>query len=507
MDSSESATPALPRPRLRPFALAALLGLAVAALLWLSRPGREPANARLLLAVLPIENLSADPGDAYLAEGLTDELIVRLGRVSPDQLGTIARGSAMRFRGATPRDVGRIAGKLGVRYVVLGGVSRRGGGLRLTVELRDAADREPLVSKSYDRETGGLAALPGEVARQLSRRLGIEDSRDGVARLRASQAPDPQAYDLYLRGRHFSNERDEAGLLRSIELFERARARQPGYALAHVALADAYLAQADEGELAPPDALPPARAAAERALELDPELAEAQATLARLRGVFEWDWPRSLSGFERALALDPNDATAHRWYAQVLGALGRPEAALVQIERARELDPLSPIVNTDVAVAFFHAGRLADAEAQYRRTLELDAAWAPALSGLGRSLLRQGRAREALASLERAAMADPGQPEYLATLAWGCGASGRPAEARGWLRELQTRAETRYVSSYAFALAHAAVGQRDAAFAFLEKAYAEQQGGLRWLRVDERLESLRGDPRYADLLRRVGLAS
>jgi TolB-like protein/DNA-binding winged helix-turn-helix (wHTH) protein/Flp pilus assembly protein TadD len=490
------------------FALLALALLLTGVLLFwpAPKPRASTQSARVRIAVLPFENLSADPDQDYLSEGLAEELIAQLGRLSPERLAVIARASAQRYKGQ-PEAVERIGRDLGVDYAVLGSVRRSGERIRITVNLVKLSDRTQQFSETYDREARDLLTLQREIAQELARKIEVVFTPEAAARLQRLEARDPEAYQLYLRGRYFWNKRDEAGLRRATSYFEQAIARQPGYALAYVGLADAYLVLADHGYMSPEQALPLARAAAERSLQLDDGLAEAHATRAMLRCAFEWQWEASLAGFERALLLNPNYVTAHHWYSHCLRAMGRSREAVLETQRALELDPLSLVINNNFATALFYSARYAEAEAQYRRTLELDPDWAPAYWGLGRSLLKRGRAAEALLALERAAEKGPGQSEYLATLAHGYAVAGRPESARQQLRELQRRARTRYVSSYDLALALAAVGEREQAFRCLEQAYAERQSGLRLLKVDDRLESLRSDPRYEDLLRRLGLAA
>jgi TolB-like protein/DNA-binding winged helix-turn-helix (wHTH) protein/Flp pilus assembly protein TadD len=491
------------------FLVFSLLGLALlmtaALLLWPAPPPRPAASApRVRIAVLPFENLSSDPEQDYLSEGLAEELIAQLGRLSPDRLAVIARASARLYKG-DPAAVERLGRELGVDYAVLGSLRRGGEQLRITVNLVKVADRTQLLAETYDREARDLLSLQREIAQELARKIEVVFTPQAAALLQRVEARDTEAYQLYLRGRYFWNKRDEPGLRRAVSYFEQAIARQPGYALAWVGLADAHLVLADHGYASPQQALPAARAAADRALQLDDGLAEAHATRAMLRGAFEWQWDASLAGFERALLLNPNYVTAHHWYSHCLRAMGRSKEAVLETQRALELDPLSLVINNNFGTALYYGARYAEAEAQYRRTLELEPDWAPAYWGLGRTLLKLRRVPEGLAALERAAALGPAQSEYVATLAHGYAVAGRAEQARHQLGELRLRSKKRYVSSYDLALALAAVGEREEAFRLLEQAYAERQSGLRLLKVDDRLESLRADARFTDLLRRVGL--
>lgn len=485
--------------------LAAAAGLIALAFAAARGNGARPENARTMLAVLPLANMSADPDEDYLSDGLTEELIAQLGRLAPDRLGVIARTSAMQYKTRT-KGIHEIGAELGVDFVVEGSVRSGEGRVRINVSLVKLSDRSSIFSEAYDREAKDLLSLQSEVARSVARRIQITLTPQLAARLDKAHPSDPEAQELYLRGRYFWNKRDEDGLRRSISYFERAIARQPGYALAHVGLADAYLVLGDHGYIPASESFPKARAAAERALLLDEGLAEAHTTRAMIRGIHEWDWRASVADFDRAIGLNPNYATAHHWYAHCLRAMGRLQDSVAEMRRALELDPLSLMINTNFAAALFYAGELAESELRYRRTLELDARWAHAHWGLGRNLLKQGRSAEAILALRKAVEVGGGEPEFRAALAYGLARAGLLLEARRTRDELEALLPRRYVASYQRAIAHAAVGDRERAFALLEKAYAERQSNLRFLKVDERLDSLRGDPRMASLLVRMRLA-
>lgn len=487
-----------------------VLGLAVAAALIVfglaaargSAP--RPERGRTMLAVLPLANLSADPEQDYLSEGLTEELIAQLGRISPDRLGVIARTSAMQYK-VRNKGIGEIGRELGVDFLVEGSVRSATGRVRISLSLVKVADRTPVFTEDYDREARDLLGLQNEVARALARRIQITLTPEVAARLEGTHPRDPEAYELYLRGRFFWNKRSEDGLRRSISYFERATARQPGYALAHVGVADAYLVLGDHGYIPGTESYPKSKAAAARALELDFGLAEAHATRAMIRAIHEWDWRAAVLDFERAIALNPNYATAHHWYAHCLRAIGRLEGSVQEMKLALALDPLSLMINTNLATALYYAEELAESELRYRKTLELDPRWAHAHWGLGRNLLKQGRTAEAIPALRQAVLAGGAKPEFLATLAHGLARAGFAAEARGVQAELDALAARRYVPSYQRAIAHAAGGDNEGALALLEQAYAERQSMLRLLLVDERLDALRGDPRLDQLLRRMRL--
>jgi len=469
--------------------------------------GGAPAGAngeRVRLAVLPFENLSTDPAQDYLSDGLTEEMIAQLGQLEPQRLAVIARTSAMRYRGRD-KDIDEIGRELGADYVIEGSVRRGVDRVRITVKLIQVSDQTQLWAEAYDRPLQDLLTIQREVAQAVARSIELKLSPDFRERLEQAPAVDPEAYELFLQGRHFQNRRDRHSLERSVELFSQAVEREPGFALGYVGLSQAYIVLADHGHLAPAAALPKARIAAQRALELDPSLAEAQGAVAMIRGIFDWDWEGAEKGFVRALELGPNSATLHLWYSHVLRAQRRTEEAVAATRRALELDPLSLVINNNYGSALFYAGRYPEAAEQYRLTLEMDDEWVAGHWGLGRTLLRTGDVQEALGYLERAAELSGMTPQTLAYLAHGYGFAGQEDEAREVWAHMQEMARERYVSPYDQAVALTAVGDRDGAFEALEAAYAEHQSMLRMLVADDRLERLRNDPRFSDLARRINL--
>jgi tetratricopeptide (TPR) repeat protein len=350
-----------------------------------------------------------------------------------------------------------------------------------------------------------MLSLQNEVARAVAAGIQITLTPQTEARLALTPRLDPEAYELYLKGRFFWNKRDSDGLRRAVEYFEKALERSPDYALAHVGIADAYIVLGDQGSLPSAEAQLRARAAAMRGLELDPDLAEAQTSLAMVRTTYDWDWDAAEGCFRRAIQLNPSYATAHHWYAHLLRALGRFDEAVAEIRRAQALDPLALIINSNLGSALFYAGRYDEAVEQYRRTLRRDAGWAPAHWGLGRTLLAMGRPDEAIAEHELAVARSNRLPGYLCTLANALGLTGRRSEARRLLAEIESRQDREYVSPYDLALVHAGLGDDERAFAALERAFRERQSSMRQLRIDERLEPLSSDPRFDALARRVGL--
>lgn len=498
---------AAPRRRTALVRLAAVAALLAAPAAWLAlQRGVVPqaSAARAKLAVLPFQNLGAEPEEDYFSEGLTEEMIAQLGRLRPDRLAVIARTSVMRFKGPA-RDIAAIGRELGVDYVIEGSVRYASGRVRITAKLIDSRDQTQIWAETYERDLQDMLALQNEVARAVAAGIQITLTPQTEARLALTPRLDPEAYELYLKGRFFWNKRDTEGLQRSVEYFERAIARRPDYALAHVGIADAYIVLGDQGGLPSAEAMPRARVAALKGLELDPSLAEAQASLAMVRTIYDWDWDAAEKGFRRAIQLNPSYATAHHWYAHLLRALGRFEDAVTETRRAQELDPLALIINSNLGAALFYAGRYQEAEDEYRKTLRRDASWAPAHWGLGRTLLKVGRTAEALAQHAQAVRNSPGSAGYLCTLANALALTGQRVEALRLLGQIQAGTGLRYVSPYDLALVYAGLADKDHAFAELERAYAERQSSMRQLRIDERLAPLAADPRFEALARRVGL--
>ncbi len=461
-----------------------------------------PAPSARRIAVLPLENLSVGNDVDYLADGFTEELILRLSKVPG--LHVLARSSIMRYKGRTDPPA-TIARELGVGAILEGSVRVHGERLRITTTLVDPAREEPLWSEAYDRGLADIFDVQTEIAERtavaLTSRLSPE-AREQVAR---APTHDRTAYEAYLRGRYLWNRRTEESLRASIEEYRRALALDPALALAHAGIADAFLARALLEFARPSDAFPEARAAAERALAIDANCAEALTSLAVVRFQFDRDWGGSETAFRRAIELNPNYAPAHHQFADLLKALGRFDEALAEIRRALDLDPLSLAINTGVGHVLYLARRYDEAIAQYRRTLELDPGFVQAHLWFGRPYLEKGMFREAIEELERAAKISEGSTISLAVLAHAYAAAGRRARATELLGRLKRRAGSSYVPSYWIGLVYVGLGDRDRAFAWLERACAERSSWLSWAMVEPRFDSLRDDPRFARLLSEMHL--
>ncbi|MGI8498880.1 MAG: protein kinase domain-containing protein [Gemmatimonadaceae bacterium] len=453
------------------------------------------------IAVLPFANTSGDPENEHFSDGLTDELISALGRV--EGLKVVARTSSFALKGKS-LDVRTVGDTLGVGTVLEGSVRHAGSRLRISARLVNAADGYQLWSESYDREMRDVFAVQDEITRAIVGALRIRLPGRGSAPLVGVQTADPEAHSFYLKGRYFWNKRTKDALIAAIGLFRQATDRDPTYALAYVGQADAYVNLADFRFLPANDAIPRARAAVQRALELDSTLAEAHASLG---GVLEsqQDAHGAEDEYRRAIALKPSYATAHHWLAMVLAKKkGGNEEALREARRAQELDPLSPAINTDVGEILLETGRYPAAIDQFRKALELDPAFPWALNGIGLAYLASGRNNEALTSLRKALTLVPGDADVLANLATACAVSGSRDEAREILKRL-TSPQTGEASPFHVAIVHAVLGDRDAALLWLDRVRWNSRpvlGGL----DDPRLESLRSDPRFVRIAARAAAA-
>ena len=461
---------------------------------------RKSPPGKIILAVLPFENLSRDPQEDYFCDGLTDEMINQLGRLMPQRLAVIARTSAIRYKGSQKR-VDEIGRELGAGYILETSVRYEGARVRIATQLIQARDQTTLWTETYDYDVAGVFALESDVSGRIARSLAIQ-------LLPAQQAArphtaSPEAYDAYLKGRYHwqKGSVEEHGKAR--QYFEEAVRADPRYAPAHAGLAGYYSATT---ELPAKSAMPIAKQYALKALELDDSLSEAHTALAGIRFYGDWDWAGAESEFKRALALNPSDAEAHRRYSNYLLAMGRFEEALLEVQRAQEFDPLSLLTSVNAGWTFYFARQYDRAIEQCRKALELDANSDGAYACLGWSYRAKGLRQEAIAESERAvALSDRG-PGRLTGLARAYAVFGRKADAGKILDELDERGKHTYVAPHYSAMIHAALGEKEQALDALEQAYKERDGSLAWLRVDDAFDSLREEPRFQELLRRVGFA-
>ncbi len=468
---------------------------------WRQRPLARAVAPRIQsIAVLPLENLTGDPGQEYFVDGMTDALITYLAQISA--LRVISRTSVMGYKGTRKplREIGR---ELNVEAVLEGTVMRSGQRVRVTAQLVHAPTDRHLWAKSYERDLSDIMALQADVARAIVTEIGIKLTPQDQTRLARTRAVNPQAYEAYLRGLYFWHKRSDAALLKSIEYFEQAIAKDPKFALAYAGLADAYAVLGFVGGLSPNAAFPKAKAAVGKALEIDDTLAEAHMTLAVIRFSIDWDWSGAEKDHKRAIELNPGYAMGHQRYAFFLRAMGRNEESLAEHQRASELDPVS--LTTSGGADYIFKGQYDEAIEVIRKKLELYPDLPVPHAGLGEIYLLKGQFPEAIAEFQKAVSLSERAPRFLAPLGNAFGLSGQREQAIKVRDELREQAKRRYVSPYEFAVVYTGLGEKNQAFAWLQKAYEDRSPRLTQLKVDRRLYSLRSDPRFGDLVRRVGL--
>jgi TolB-like protein/DNA-binding winged helix-turn-helix (wHTH) protein len=455
-----------------------------------------PAKGKVMLAVLPFENLSGDGGQDYFSDGLTEEMIARLGGLQPQRLGVIARTSVMTYKGAN-KDIRRIGRELGVDFVVEGSVRREEGKVRITAQLIRVSDQTHLWSESYDRDSGGALVVQTDVAAQIAAALAIELLGD--KKQNASDSTDAEAVDAYLRGRYLWNKGDRENVKRSAEYFRRAIERDANYAAAYAGLADAYRLLGMYYVMLPSEAYPKAQEAALRAIALDATNAEAYISLGTIKFRYEWNWGEAEKDFLRAIEINPSLGLAHHDYGWFLVAMGRFNEGLEQMKLAQRLDPLSPLANSDVGWVFLMARRYDEAIEQMRRTLEIEPRFGSALSCLALTYQLTGEHQKALEILleeigEAGAGIETGDPRQAV----------KTIQRLRIERRLSAARQARW-PSYEMAKLYAVADEGDSAFEWLEKAFAERSPLLVTAGVDPALDALRADPRFEKLLRRIGL--
>jgi len=456
------------------------------------------------LAVLPFTSGSGDPQTSYLSDGITESLINNLSQLP--NLRVIARTTAFRYKdqAADPSIIGR---DLNVNAALTGKVLLRGDALIVQADLVNVADGAQLWGQQYTRKLSDIFALQAEIATDIAEELQSKLTGEEKRLLAKRYTNDSEAYKLYRMGRYYWDKRTEEGFKKSIDYFRQATQRDPHYALAHTGLADAYIGLTFYNYLPPEEAMPQAKASALEALRSDDLLAEAHASLAHVKVNYDWDWAGAESEFKRAIAINPRYTTARQWYAaHYLTPNGRLEEALAEMSRARDIDPVSLVVNSFMGATLYFAGRRDQAVEQCFKTLELDPNFGVAHWHLGLALVQADRFEEAIAELNKAGALSGGSPLMKAALGYAYAVSGRRGEAMKILTELQKRAERSYVSASEIAAIYAGLGDWDRAMAWLEKAADERAFHLVYLKVRPEFAPLRSDPRFADLLRRVGLA-
>jgi TolB-like protein/DNA-binding winged helix-turn-helix (wHTH) protein/thioredoxin-like negative regulator of GroEL len=475
---------------------------ALALVVWIREFRSASAPLIRSVAVLPLESLSGDESQEYFADGMTDELIATLGQISA--LRVISRTSVMPYKRAR-KTLPQIADELNVDAVVEGTVMNAGGRVRITAQLIDARADKHLWSDTYEGDLQDTLTLQNKVARAIASQVQVNINTQEQANLRSTKAVDPDAYDAYLKGRYFWNKRTAEGLQTAREYFDRAIARDPGYAQAYAGLADTYALLGDwqYAAMAASDALPLAKAAAMKAVELNDALGEAHTSLAFCLDGFDWNFDAADREFRRGVELTPGYATAHHWYAWHLILVGRDREAIAEMRRAESLDPLSLIINADLAELLLIAHLPDDSIQQSRRTLELDPRFALAHNQLGQAYLQKGMHDQAIAELTQAMRLSNNSPTCTANLARAYCAAGRTREAEGLLADLKAHSGPGHSNASEIASVYAALGDKDQAMTWLERGSEERFNPGVLIRPG--FDPLRSDSRFRALVSHVGL--
>jgi len=472
-------------------------------------PGPQQAS----VAVLPFVDMSPQKDQEYFCDGMAEELINALTQIAAVRV--VSRTSSFQFKGKTD-DARTIGQRLGVRTLLEGSVRTAGERMRIGARLTNAADGYQIWSAQYDREMKDIFAVQDEIAGSILAALRVTLIKADDAPLVAPQTGAPEVYKLYLRGRHEWNKRTEDGLLRSLEYFQEAIDKDPGYARAHAGLADSYVLLGVYGIRPPSEVMPKAKATASRALEeaaeasvpgqADTGLAAVHTTLGCVKAVYDWSWAEAERHFRQAIERDPKYPTAHHWYAMnCLVPMRRFEEATREIRLAQESDPLSPAIQASLGLVHYFAGRLVEAAAALKKTLEADPGFAMAHFFLGQTYLQMERADDALAALGNASRLSPASAEFRAGLGSACALAGQADRARRILEELKQRRRERYVSAALIAEVHAGLGETEEALSWLGEAEQERSPELCWIGVRPAFSRLRAHPRFAELVRTIGL--
>ena len=474
-----------------------------------SRTAAPPGSrrSRIMIAVLPFENLSRDTAENYFSDGLTEEMISQLGRVSPDCMGVIARTSSMHYRNYD-KGIAAIGADLDVEYILEGSVRRSGERVRITAQLISVKDQSNVWSQSYDREVADIFLLQTEVASRIAASI--------VAELKPESSPNSppiggttssEAYEAYLKARNYWNQRTEESLLKAVHYFGQALAKDPKLAVAHCGLGDAYNLLAVYGVLPPHEAMPLAKAAALRALEINPELGEAHACLADVSSFYDWDWDKANQEYQHALALNPSYATAHHFYGYFLAAIGEGTHALTEIELARAYDPHSMIISVWNGILLRLAGSYEEAIEVCLETTERDPQFVLAHWALGLCYEAAGDMKSASSEFEMAAALSGRSPGMLAALAHNYGIQRQTEHATEILKQLHALSAQRYVAAYDLAIVYLGIGDQEQALYYLDKAFRERSPWIVTLPTEPRVQHLKASVFFQSLIRKLRLPS
>ena len=468
--------------------------------------GRKPETSIESIAVLPLVNQSNDPDTEYLSDGLTESIINNLTQIP--SLRVAARSSVFRYKGKEidPFAAGR---QLGVSAVLTGRLLLRGDLLVVSAELVDVNEGKQIWGDQYSRKVSDLLAVQRDIAGEITGKLRLKLAGEDPARKIKDYTLNPEAYQLYLKGRYHWNKRTEQQLKKAIEYFLQAIEKDPNYALPYTGIADSYtllVFSFDAGALSPAEAMPKAKAAATRALEIDNTLSEAHASLAMINLLYDWNWSDSEREFKLALAANPNNENAHHWYSHYLLPRGRIEESLAESKRALEIAPLDVVLNVHLGWHYLYSRQYDLAAEQFKRTGEMDPHFVQVPWYLGLTYEQMGMHKEAVAELEKAVGLSKQNTEIKAALAHAYAVAGRKAEAEQILKELKKLSEQRYVSAYSIAIIYAGLGEHGQALDWLEKSFAARGDSLVYLKVDRRFDELHSEARFVELTRQVGLA-
>ena len=482
-------------------ALIVLVTLAAIVYFYFGRSNKSVAGGSEInsIAILPFVNVNANADAEYLSDGLTDSLINSLSQAP--RLKVIARSSVFSYKGkeTDPQTVGRA---LNVQGVVTGRITQRGENLSISVELTDARDKSHIWGDQYNRKISDLLAVQGEISSKISNELRLKLTGEEQKRVAKHYTDNVEAYQLYLKGRHFADQFNEEGFKKAVEHFNQAIEKDPNYALAYAGLAENYWVASAES-LPPREAIPKAREAAVKALKIDEQLAEAHTLLAVVLALYDYDFPGGEREFKRAIELNPNSASAHQWYGYYLAGLARADEAFGEIKRAQELDPLSLIINGELGMPFYFTRQYDRAINEFKKALEIDPNIGLTRVFLSWTYVQKGMYEEAIAMLSKP---ESDHPWIIAALAQNYSLSGKRAEAQKMIDRLNEQAKHKYVTAYTVAKLYLGLGDKEQALRWLEKSYENREDGFIWINTDPAWDGLRSEPRFQDLARRVAPA-
>jgi DNA-binding winged helix-turn-helix (wHTH) protein/TolB-like protein/tetratricopeptide (TPR) repeat protein len=494
----------LPRRRLIFAAALVVVAMAIALglLIYRSRPSQPQPFARITsIAVLPFKPLVAENRDESLELGMADTLIARLSNIREIRVRPI---SAVRRYAGLEQDAVAAGREQRVDAVIDGQIQKSGEKIRVTVRLVRVADGVPMWTNQFDENMSDIFRVQDSISERVTGVLALKLTGEEKERLARNHTDNTEAYQLYLKGRYFWNKRTGDAIKTGIDYFSQAVEADPDYALAYAGLAEAYVLLANYSDSTPQEAYSKARAATTKALKLNDRLAETHTALAYIKAGYDWDFAGAEREYQRALELNPNYPTAQNWYAEFLGLMGRSTESITGMRRALELEPLSLMINVELGDMLLFARQYDQAIEQYRKTLDLDSSFVRAHVQLGQVYGQKGQYEEAISELKKAISLNSEDNYAIQLLGYMYAISRRTSEAYKALEELKERAKRTHVLPYDIAVIYVGLGEKDRAFEWLEKSFAERDEGLLYLRVDPALDSLRSDPRFADLLRRVG---